>query len=116
MNDQLSRSSRFGQMKMLGVMFFIMIFAAGCVDMIGGGRAYSEFWSRNIDNSVAIYNPDDVGVCGNVECHAMVCENRSGFFSSVFPSFVGGNCHFETLQGKLRSMMLSGGWIIKADF
>lgn len=100
MNDSLSGSGCFDKMKMLGAILFIMIFAAGCVDMIGGGRAYGEFWSSSIDNSVAIYDPDDVGVCGNVECHAMVCENRSGFFSSVFPSFVGGNCHFENLAGE----------------
>ncbi len=95
----LSGYEKGNSMKRLVMIAFLLILSAGCVGMLRGGSEYSDIWANQIRDRVAIYDPDDVGVCGDVECYVMVCENSSNYWGTV-TSFVGGNCRVQSLAGE----------------
>lgn len=76
----------------------LLIFSSlGCV--VRGPDEYSNMWAEQISNYVALYDPDDVALCQDVECWAMVCKNTTNLWRTE-QSFVGGSCHFENLAGE----------------
>ncbi len=83
-----------------GIEFLILtlILASGCTGVIEGGRDYSDMWGNQIIDRTAIYDEEDIDICGDVECWAMVCDNNTNIWVHR-SSFIGGTCRFENLGG-----------------